>query len=101
MKVGAWFTVILFVLLGTLGAGSMKSKSDSVEAAGKVYVMGNEPLTQVALKADDGKVYVLRGEHENQLRSLQGKRLSIKGKTVPEKVRGDQAVEVTSFQILE
>ena len=101
MKVAAWLTVILFVFLGTLGAGSMKSKSESVEVAGKVYVMGNEPLTHVGLKADDGEVYVLQGEHEKQLRSLQGKRLSVKGQIVQEKVRGARAVEVTSFRVLE
>ena len=93
--------VLLFIFLATLGAGSMKQKKEEVELAGKVYLMGNEPFTQVGLKTDDGEAYVLQGEHEKELRALQGKRLSVKGTPGREKVRGAKAVEVKSYRVLE
>ena len=96
-----WVSVLLFIFLGTLGAGSMKLGSDEIELVGRVYVMGNEPLTQVALKLDDGQVFVLLGEHDKELRGLQGRRLSVVGKPSEEKPRGAKAIMVKSFKVLE
>jgi len=93
--------LLAIILLGTLGAGSMKLESEEVEVTGKVYVMGNEPLTQVAIKLDDGQVYVLLGGHEKELRRLQGKRVSVVGKPSEEKPRGKEAIVVKSFKVLE
>ena len=93
--------VLLFIFMAALGAGSMKEKKDEVELSGKVYLMGNEPFPQVALKGDDGIVYALKGEHEKELRGLQGKRLSVKGAPGREKVRGAASVEVKSYRVLE
>ena len=93
--------LILFILLGTFGAGSLKKGSDEMEVTGKVYVMGNEPFTQVAIRMDDGQVYALVGEHEKELRRLQGRRVAIIGKPSAEKPRGIQAIEVSSFRVLE
>jgi|GEM_PF-536152 hypothetical protein len=89
------------IFLLTLGAGSMKSESDEIQLVGRVYVMGNEPLTQVALKLDDGQVYVLLGDRDKELRGLQGKRLSVVGKPSEEKPRGAKAIIVKSFKVLE
>ena len=93
--------LLLFIILGTFGAGSMKKGSEEVEVVGKVYVMGNEPFTQVGIKLDDGQVYVLLGEHEKELRGLQGKRLSVVGKPSEEKPRGAKAIVVKSFKIVQ
>ena len=91
----------MLIFLGTLGAGSMKLGNEEVEIVGRVYVMGNEPFTQVALKLDDGQVYALLGEHDKELRGLQGKRLSIVGTPSEEKPRGAKAVVVKSFKVLQ
>jgi hypothetical protein len=94
-------SLLFSIFLLTLGAGSMKSGSDEIQVVGRVYVMGNEPLTRVALKLDDGQVYVLLGEHDKELRGLQGKRLSVVGKPSEEKPREAKAIIVKSFKVLE
>jgi hypothetical protein len=55
----------------------------------------------VAIELDDGKVYALVGEHEKELRSLQGKRLTIKGTLGGQTTRGGEAIEVKSFKGME
>jgi hypothetical protein len=90
-----------FITAATLGAGSMKKGSDEMEVIGKVYLMGNEPFTHVALKMDDGQVYALLGEHEKELRRLQGRRVTVVGKPSEEKPRGAKAIEVKSFRVVE
>ena len=93
--------MLLLLLFITLGAGSMKLDSQEVEVTGKIYVMGSEPFTYVAIKSDDGEVYALLGEQAKELRKLQGKRLSVVGKPSEEKPRGTKALEVKSFSVLE
>ena len=94
-------TALLLALLGCIGAGSIKGVEEEIRATGRVYVMGNEPFTQVALQLDDGKIYALTGQYDKQLRSLQGKRLSVVGIAGGKTSRGAEAIEVKSFQILE
>jgi hypothetical protein len=94
-----WFIMLAFISAATLGAGSMKKGSDEMEVIGKVYLMGNEPFTHVALKMDDGQVYALVGEHEKELRRLQGRRVTVVGKPSEEKPRGAKAIEVKSFKM--
>ncbi len=94
-------SMLILIFLGTLGAGSMKLGSDEIELVGRVYVMGNEPFTVVALKLDDGDVYALLGDHDKELRGLQGKRLSVAGKPSEEKPRGAKAIIVKSFKVLD
>ena len=79
----------------------MKGGEEEVQVTGRIYVMGNEPFTQVAIQLDDGKVYALTGEYDKDLRALQGKRLAIKGKLSGKTPRGAEAIEVKSFQALE
>jgi hypothetical protein len=93
--------LIILVLLGTLGAGSLKKGSEDMEVTGKVYVMGNEPFTQVAIKTEDGQVYVVLGEQANELRRLQGRRILATGRPSEEKPRGARAIQVKSFRVLE
>jgi hypothetical protein len=93
--------LIIFILLVTLGAGSLKKGSDEMKVAGKVYLMGNEPFTHVALRMDDGQVVALVGEHEKELRRLQGRRILATGRPSEEKPRGAKAIEVKSFRVLE
>ena len=55
----------------------------------------------MALQLDDGKLYALIGEYDKDLRALQGRSLTIKGKFSGETPRGAEAIEVKSFQVLE
>ena len=93
--------VLFLILLGNLGAGSMKVDKDEIEVTGKVYLMGGEPFTYVGIQLDDGKVYALSGKYEKELHSLQGKRLTVKGKVGGKTTRGVEAIEVKSFKVLE
>jgi len=92
--------LIIFIVLGTLGAGTLKMESDEMEVTGKVYLMGNEPFTQVAIETRDGQVYVLLGEQTKALRLLQGRRVSVVGKPSEEKPRGAKAIEMKTFEVL-
>jgi hypothetical protein len=96
-----WFLLVALISAAALGAGSMKKGSEEMEVTGKVYVMGNEPFTHAALKMDDGRVYALVGEHEKELRRLQGRRVTVVGKPSEEKPRGVTAIEVKSFKVVQ
>ena len=97
----ASFLCLSFILAATLGAGSLKGGKEEMEVIGKVYVMGNEPFTQVAIRGEDGQVYALLGEPAQELRRLQGRRVAVTGKPSEEKPRGARAIEVKSFRVLE
>jgi hypothetical protein len=97
----AIFILFAFIFTATLGAGSLKKGSEEMEVTGKVYVMGNEPFTHVAIQMDDGQVCALVGEHEKELRRLQGRRILATGRPSEEKPRGARAIEVRSFRVLE
>jgi len=71
------FGALFLVLLGTLGAGSLRMKRDEVQVTGRIYVMASKPFTRVAILLDDGKVYALTGEYDKELRSLRGKRVTV------------------------
>jgi hypothetical protein len=99
---GVFFLILLvLIFLGSLGAGRMKPGKEEIQLVGKVYVMGNEPITHVALKLDDGKVYILLGEYDKELRALQGKRISVTGQRGEEKIRGAKTLEVKKFSVLQ
>ena len=98
---GTIFILLPFILTAALGAGSLKKGGEEMEITGKVYVMGNEPFPYVAIKMDDGQVYALVGEHEKELRGLQGRRVVVTGGTAEEKPRGAKAIEVKSFRVME
>ena len=93
--------LFVFIFTATLGAGSLKKGNEEVEVTGRVYVMGNEPFTHVAIQTDDGQVYALVGEHGKDLRRLQGRRIFATGRPSEEKPRGARAIEVKSFRVLE
>ena len=97
----ASFFLLSFIFVATLGAGSLKGGREEMEVTGKVYVMGNEPFTQVAIRTEDGQVYALVGNHDQELRRLQGRRVAITGQPSEERPRGAQAIEVNSFRVLE
>jgi len=92
----------LFLLLaGSLGAGSMKVEKEEIQVVGRVYVMGNEPFTQVAIELEEGKVFALTGEYDKELRGFQNKRLIVRGWLSGKTPRGVEAIEVRSFQVME
>jgi len=97
----AWTIGLLLLLffLGGLGAGkTMKKEGKEIEVTGRIFIAGHEPFTQVALEQDDGLVFILTGENEEELRTLQGKRLTITGILGDRTTRGAQVLDVRSFR---
>jgi hypothetical protein len=94
-----YLLVLLFAWAAMLGAGSLKMGADEIQVTGKVYVMGNEPFTVVAIELDDGKAYALVGDQEKELRKLQGKRVTVRGRLSKERPRGAEAINVTSYEL--
>lgn len=99
-RTGIFYRIVLILTCAALlGAGSLKMEAGKIEVTGRVYVMGNEPFTVVAIERDDGKVYALVGDHEKELRKLQGKRVTVKGKLSEERPRGAEAIDVMSYKL--
>lgn len=94
-----YMVVLTFAWAALLGAGSLKMGAEEMEVTGRVYVMGNEPFTVAAIELDDGKVYALVGDHDKELRKLQGKRVTVRGKMSKEKPRGAEAIDVVSYEL--
>lgn len=94
-----FFLLTFLTFLVNIGAGSMKNQE--IEATGRIFVMGHEPFTQVALELADGRVFVLLGSHDKELRDLQGKRLNIKGISRGKTPQGVEAIEVKEFMVME
>ncbi|MBI4495746.1 MAG: hypothetical protein HY697_02315 [Deltaproteobacteria bacterium] len=92
--------VLLGTLFGVCGAGSMKAEKE-VNVEGRVYLMGHEPFTEVAIETPEGKVYALTGEPVREIRRLQGKRLRLTGRFAGESARKVKRIEVQSFEVLE
>ncbi len=88
-----------FGIAGILGAGSMKTEKGEIEATGRIYIMGNEPFTQVALEQDDGRVFALIGEKEKELRGLQGKRVTVTGIERGKTIREVENIEVRTYRV--
>ncbi len=99
-RTASWL-LLSFILMATLGAGSLKGGKEEMEVTGKLALVGNEPFSQVAIRTEDGQVYALVGKYDQELRRLQGRRVAVTGRPTEEKPRGMQAIEVKSFRVLE
>jgi len=46
---------------------------------GLIYVVGNEPFTELAIETKEGEVYTLRGDSIAKLKDLQGQWVKLRG----------------------
>ncbi|MGB9700965.1 MAG: hypothetical protein ACPL5I_16455 [Thermodesulfobacteriota bacterium] len=76
-------------------------KNQEVEVTGRIFVMGHEPFTQVAIELADGRVLALVGSYDKELRARQGKQLIIKGILKDKTPQGVEAIEVKEFKMAE
>jgi hypothetical protein len=97
----SWMVGILLLAIMFFGIGAgkgMKKEGKEIEATGRIYIVGHEPFTQVALEEPDGRVFILVGDREKELRTLQGKHITVIGILGNKTARGAQAIEVRSFR---
>jgi hypothetical protein len=78
------FIFYFFFFFSFIGCYYPEQKNEPIITIieGKVYVVGNEPFTELAIQTKDGKVYTLRGNLVFDLRGLQGEWLKLKGKII-------------------
>lgn len=93
------FLLLLLTFLASIGAGSMRNQE--IEVTGRIFVTGHEPFTQVAIELSDGRVFALMGIYDKELRSWQGKKLTIKGIYRGKTAQGLEGIEVKEFKIWE
>ncbi len=92
-----FFLLILLTLLIHSGAGSMKNQE--IEVVGRIFVMGHEPFTQIAIELADGRVLALAGAYEKDLRNWQGKQLLVRGVSKGQSPQGIEVIEVKEFRL--
>ncbi len=93
-------SILVFVACGTIPAGSAQGPGRPIQVTGRIYVMGNEPFTRVAIQTDDGRVFALSGEHAGELRRLQGKRVLVEGQPGAE-APGVKEIEVAKYKVVD
>lgn len=69
-----------------------------ITLTGRIAIIGNEPLTQLAVVTADEKVYELEGEKTAELRELQGATLRLQGRLLGTKGRYADRFEVTLWE---
>ncbi|MGQ9693478.1 MAG: hypothetical protein ACUVWV_01910 [Thermodesulfobacteriota bacterium] len=74
-------------------------KNQEIEVTGRIFLMGHEPFTQLAIELTDGQVLVLKGSYEKELRHMQGKQLIIKGVSTGKTPQGIRIIEVKEFKL--
>lgn len=92
-----FFFIILFISLSNFGAGTMKNQE--IEVTGRIFLMGHEPFTQVAIELADGHIFALIRTRTQELRSLQGKQVIIKGISRGKTPQGIEELEVKEFKV--
>lgn len=93
-----FFLLTLLTFLANIGAGGMPNQE--IEVAGRIFLMGHEPFTQVAIELADGRVFALIGSFDKDLRAMQGKQLIIKGTPKGKTPQGVEAIEVKEFKVV-
>ena len=84
--------VLLMCMLTITGVNC----EDTIDVVGRIYIVGNEPFTEVAIETKDGKTYVIVGEVADSLRNMQGEVVEIKGR-----LRGKTSYTKQSIYLVE
>ncbi|HID93577.1 MAG TPA: hypothetical protein EYP60_05725 [bacterium (Candidatus Stahlbacteria)] len=71
---------------------------DTIDVVGRIYIVGNEPFTEVAIEVEDGKTYIIVGEVADSLRKMQGEIVEIKGKLKGKTSHTKQSIYVVEYK---
>ena len=81
----SYFLTINFLLtVFLIGCQHPVPKNEAVYTTikGKIYVVGNEPFTELAIQTENEKTYTLRGDLVLELKSMQGQWVKLKGEII-------------------
>jgi len=70
--------LLLFTCLQSVQANGIGSPV----IEGRLYLVGNEPFTELAIETEAGEVYALRGHLVNELKNLQGQWMKLGGRII-------------------
>jgi len=76
---------VFFVLaVSLLGCQSPAQESETTPAAieGRIYLVGNEPFTELTIQTKEEEVYTLRGHLIPDLKALQGHWVQLQGEII-------------------
>ena len=76
---------IMFLSSCTVHAVDSQGEYEMLTLTGKLRLVGNEPFTSLVLTTDDGKDYLIEGDIEKELRSLQYQMVTVTGEKLPAK----------------
>jgi len=79
--IGACLTIFFVLAVFLLGCQSPVQESETIPTAieGRIYLVGNEPFTELAIQTKGEEVYTLRGHLILELKALQGHWVQLQG----------------------
>ena len=90
--------ILIVLLICTFTITGINCK-DTIDVVGRIYIVGNEPFTEVAIEVENGKTYIIVGEVADSLRKMQGEIVEIKGKLKGETSYTKQSIYVVEYKI--
>jgi len=88
------FIVLFLCVFFLTGIGC----KDVIDVVGRIYIVGNEPFTEVAIETEDGETYAIVGEVADSLRKMQGELIEIKGKLKGKTSYTKQSIYVVGYR---
>lgn len=83
----------------------IERRGETIEVSGRIYNIGNDPFTQLAIETDDGLVYGLISKSKvTGLGDLGFKRAKVKGYLLgrtPPSFRTEKSIDVIDFEVIE
>ena len=74
--------LILVLLLFGCQQPARTNEITATSIEGTIYLVGNEPFTELAIETKEEDVYTLRGRLVTELKGLQGQRVTLQGKVI-------------------
>jgi hypothetical protein len=95
--------ILINCLLSSCAVNTIDSQKDEsmITVTGVIRLVGNEPFTHLVLTTDEGKVYLIKGNFEKELRHLQYQRITASGKEMQPTGGFKYSIDVQEYKIIE
>jgi hypothetical protein len=100
MKRNALKVAFIFTLL-FLFCQPKSTRDTIVSMKGQLYVMGNEPFTQLAFRTTDGKIFILKPSQKEQFIVYQNKSIQIKCLILNITIENKPVLQILDIKVLE